>query len=154
VKIKYGKKIIQAASQPLIPQSIQLPIQPHIPNIQAFPVQNKISNQQPLAAPFNQNIETGSGHLQQQMPFQQAPFSNTNRPYPYSHLFTPQTPAFQLHPQLLVYPTPNPSFPMQQMYAIPHLYVKFPDNIELRKKIDEISMTVFKVFFLKMIFIL
>jgi len=124
------------------------------PNISSSIAPNLINSgiynpQQPLASPFPHIPESGFGHLPQQIPFQQAGFANTNMPcfYP-PQMYPPQAPAFQLHPQLLVYPPPNHSFPPnQQMYAVPHLYVKFPENVELRKKIDEISMIVFKVIF-------
>lgn len=101
---------------------------------------------QPSAAPFVPHAEPGYGQMPQQLPHSQAAYGNNVAPYPFANFYPPQAaPAFQLHPQLLVYPPPNPNFPMQQMYAVPHLYVKFPENLELRKKIDEISLLVFKV---------
>lgn len=156
VKIKYGKKITQVipttaqAQLPLlIPTQIQpnaLPITPLLNPTPVIPNQstvNIVHSQQSLP----NAVESGYGHPPLQVPFTQGAYLNPNIPYQYPFMQAQQTPVYQLHPQLLVYPPPNPAFPMQQMYAIPHLYVKFPDNFELRKKIDEISMVVFKVIF-------
>lgn len=123
------------------PTQIQL-LNNQTPNNQISPIQNKAFNNPA-------QTETGFGNLQQpQIPFQQAGFVNAGLPYSFPHFYgAPQAPVFQLHPQLLVYPQPNPAFAhmQQQVYAVPHLYVKFPENLELRRKIDEISMLVFKV---------
>jgi len=112
-----------------------------------------ISNTAILQQPFVQPLvhPNSENNYIPQIPFQQPGIIHQNfPPYQYqtnySPMYVPQiNPAFLLHPQLLVYPPPKPNFPTHPMYAILHLYVKFPENNELRKKIDEISMIVFKV---------
>ncbi len=148
---------IQNSNQPMV--NLKNNFQNNIYSIQNINIQAKtqspIQNQilppvanQPIIPNFIPQIYDNN-HIHQNQ-FQQYPNhvnSNLQFQYPpnFPNLYPPVNPAMQLHPQLLVYPPPNPNFPTHTMYTIPHLYVKFPDNTETKKKIDEVSMIVFRV---------